>query len=80
MASKSYTATDYAACRYVRENYRGTVGTPLSLDAATVDRLRLLRLADGAPNETQSGDLVRLSGLGQKTGAEAVRFGIAALS
>lgn len=86
MASRSYTAEDYGACRWIVENRGADMKapideTPLSghLTVAMAERLALLRLLDGPQNGMYDGLEVRLSGLGDKTGEEAIRLGIAAI-
>ena len=80
--SRRYTTTDYGACRHIIENRVGMYApideTPLT-GALTVEmcrRLAKLRLLDGPQDEMYDGRQVRLAGLGEKTGQEAIRLGI----
>ena len=79
MASKKYTLEDYGSCRWILENRTQGMRAPIdntgALTVTQVQRLRLLNLVDGAPENTQNAELVRLAGLGVKTAEEAVRLG-----
>ncbi len=83
MTSRKYSATDYGTCRFILENstlMEATVSNAGGkLTVARANRLRLLRLLDGELQKTRDGSLVRLSGLGVKTGREAQRRGIASV-
>ena len=84
MASRKYTAEDFGTCRWILENYSAGVTAPIAtlgpLTPARAARIRLLNLGDGATEGATDGDQQRLSGLGVKTGKEAQRLGIAAVS